>query len=405
MAWVDFFVCLYFGSFGVHKFRERRVGIGILYFFTMGLFGMGWIVDIFRYLIAAIEGKRIVANQASKKNTKDNIDEYQYEGVFCSKCNHYLFANENFCPKCGTAKYANKEEPVYRSIWFWVVVVFTVVIVIGVSEKTKSEGSSLHETENIVTESTLAIESESVTMQWKENLPSELIEDIEIAFVEIGENPDYIESVEIVDTTETAFFYNRDYKVTFDKGSFFDMLDPETWVHSRFYRITTQEWFDSEPEKDIYPYEYLTAIKFWTDDDTTNINQWAQNGTGKLQDPDTTVLPEAQRDNVVAAYSISVSELVAEINKDKAAAGEKYNGQWIEITGTVTYISKGAGMTGYYLWGERGGSGLNITCWVDEADDTGLSVGDTVTFIGAMREVSTFNNTEIGLCVIKQRVK
>ena len=58
-------------------------------------------------------------------------------------------------------------------------------------------------------------------------------------------------------------------------------------------------------------------------------------------------------------------------------------------------------MTGYYLWGEQGGTGLNITCWVDETDDIGLSVGDTVTFIGVMREVSTFNNTEIGLCVIK----
>ena len=111
----------------------------------------------------------------------------------------------------------------------------------------------------------------------------------------------------------------------------------------------------------------------------------------------------SNRENIEVAYSISVSELVSEINKDKAAAGEKYNGQWIEITGTITYISESAGVTGYYIWGERGASGLNITCWVDKVDDTDLSVGDTVTFIGAMREVSTFNNTEVGLCVIKDR--
>lgn len=248
---------------------------------------------------------------------------------------------------------------------------------------------------------TESIEIDSDTPAWKKDIPAELAADIERAFTEIGENPDYIESIEYVDTVETAFFYNRDYKITFDKGSLVDMLDPETWVHSRFYRITTQEWFDSEPEKDIYPFEYLTSIKFWTDDNTTNINQWAQNGTGELQSADAAPVVSSNRDNIEVAYSISVSELVSEISKDKAAAGEKYNGQWIEITGTVTYISESAGMTGYYLWGERGGSGLNITCWVDEADDTGLSVGDTVTFIGAMREVSTFNNTEIGLCTIK----
>ena len=277
------------------------------------------------------------------------------------------------------------------------VVMFLTVPVSSRTDQNTEDEPSAKET----TAYTEPVELDADVPAWKKDIPAELAADIERAFIEIGENPDYIESIEYVSTVETAFFYSRDYKVTFDKGSIVDILDPETWVHSRFYRITTQEWFDSEPEKDIYPFEYLTSIKFWTDDDTTNINQWAQNGTGELQSADAVPLVSSNRDNIEVAYSISVSELVSEINKDKTAAGEKYNGQWIEITGTVTYISEGAGMTGYYLWGERGGSGLNITCWVDEADDTGLSVGDTVIFIGAMREVSTFNNTEIGLCIIK----
>ena len=37
-AWVDFGVCLLFGWLGIHKFRERRAGMGILYLFTFGIF-------------------------------------------------------------------------------------------------------------------------------------------------------------------------------------------------------------------------------------------------------------------------------------------------------------------------------------------------------------------------------
>lgn len=44
--WVAFCLAFFLGAFGVHKFYEGKVGMGILYFFTMGLFGIGWIVDI-----------------------------------------------------------------------------------------------------------------------------------------------------------------------------------------------------------------------------------------------------------------------------------------------------------------------------------------------------------------------
>ena len=43
--WVAFFLCLFFGYFGVHKFYEGKTGKGILYLFTFGLLGIGWIVD------------------------------------------------------------------------------------------------------------------------------------------------------------------------------------------------------------------------------------------------------------------------------------------------------------------------------------------------------------------------
>lgn len=39
-------LCLFFGPVGAHKFYEGKVGMGILYLFTGGLFLVGWIVDI-----------------------------------------------------------------------------------------------------------------------------------------------------------------------------------------------------------------------------------------------------------------------------------------------------------------------------------------------------------------------
>lgn len=44
--WVAFFLCLFLGVFGIHKFYEEKAGMGILYLFTGGLCGIGWFVDL-----------------------------------------------------------------------------------------------------------------------------------------------------------------------------------------------------------------------------------------------------------------------------------------------------------------------------------------------------------------------
>ena len=44
--WVSFFLCLFLGVFGAHKFYEGRVLLGILYIFTGGLCGIGVLVDL-----------------------------------------------------------------------------------------------------------------------------------------------------------------------------------------------------------------------------------------------------------------------------------------------------------------------------------------------------------------------
>ena len=43
--WVAFFLCLFLGFIGAHKFYENKAGAGLLYVFTLGIFGIGWLID------------------------------------------------------------------------------------------------------------------------------------------------------------------------------------------------------------------------------------------------------------------------------------------------------------------------------------------------------------------------
>lgn len=49
--WVAFLLCLFLGVFGAHKFYEGKIGMGILYLFTVGIFGIGWLIDLISILL------------------------------------------------------------------------------------------------------------------------------------------------------------------------------------------------------------------------------------------------------------------------------------------------------------------------------------------------------------------
>lgn len=53
--WIKLLICYFLGVFGVHKFIERKTGIGLLYFFTFGILGIGWLVDTIKYFVVAIK--------------------------------------------------------------------------------------------------------------------------------------------------------------------------------------------------------------------------------------------------------------------------------------------------------------------------------------------------------------
>ena len=116
---------------------------------------------------------------------------------------------------------------------------------------------------------------------WRDDFSAELVEEIESAFEEIGENPNNIISIEYVDIHTSGYvFEQKCYKVEF-KWS----LGKPGYKHSRYYRIVTQNYYEGEPEKEEYPNEFLCTIKYWAGDDGhgTNINQWSWTGNGKMQ--------------------------------------------------------------------------------------------------------------------------
>lgn len=41
-------LCIFLGTLGVHRFYEGKIGTGVLYLLTGGLFLVGWIYDIIR---------------------------------------------------------------------------------------------------------------------------------------------------------------------------------------------------------------------------------------------------------------------------------------------------------------------------------------------------------------------
>lgn len=52
------FYTVFFGWLGLHRFYAGKMGSGMLYIMTLGLFGMGWIIDIFAVLTTLFKDKQ-----------------------------------------------------------------------------------------------------------------------------------------------------------------------------------------------------------------------------------------------------------------------------------------------------------------------------------------------------------
>jgi hypothetical protein len=54
---VALLLCIFLGGVGAHRFYVGKIGTGIIYLFTGGLFGIGWIVDIILIAVGSFKDK------------------------------------------------------------------------------------------------------------------------------------------------------------------------------------------------------------------------------------------------------------------------------------------------------------------------------------------------------------
>jgi TM2 domain-containing membrane protein YozV len=182
-AWTDFVICLLFGWLGAHKFREKKIGMGILYLLTFGLFSIGWFVDTIRYLIAAIKGERISRNRPERLEFNETLSDVP---------SNHVTSNKDICHYSDDAK--TEKESLHmgflhtfkrKSNKKWIIAGVGALCVIGLlagngddnKNDTEIELASVIETESYeIAESTEVFSTDEETETETESIEESIIE-------------------------------------------------------------------------------------------------------------------------------------------------------------------------------------------------------------------------------------
>ena len=70
---VSLILCVLGGWFGLHHFYNKKIGLGILYFCTCGLFCIGWIIDIFKIISIKEEIEKQITQEIEEYIRKTRI--------------------------------------------------------------------------------------------------------------------------------------------------------------------------------------------------------------------------------------------------------------------------------------------------------------------------------------------
>lgn len=73
---VELLLCVFLGWLGAHKFYAGKKGMGFLYLFTLGLCGIGWIIDSVLLILGFIK-----ANAPANPNRELITENFQATGV------------------------------------------------------------------------------------------------------------------------------------------------------------------------------------------------------------------------------------------------------------------------------------------------------------------------------------
>ena len=88
-----FIITVFSGVLGVHHFIRGKIGLGFVYLFTGGLFGIGWIIDV---ISGFFEMVRYCSNERTYEEERTSSSSYH-----CRRCGREIpFTSSSLCPHC-----------------------------------------------------------------------------------------------------------------------------------------------------------------------------------------------------------------------------------------------------------------------------------------------------------------